>query len=143
MLSREQFYLDLLFSQYPLLTLNNSPTAGITLGFKHKQEFGLGRSGKLNPMVGRQFSKEFLEMQKRNKAGANNPQYGKIKSAFTIAKLTKLVYVYNSDNMALIGTYSITQCVKEFNIGKDTFYKYLSNGLPFEGKIFSRTNIHN
>lgn len=52
MLSREQFYLDLLFKLYPtrVLILNNSPTAGTTLGFKHKPEFGLNRSGKLNPM---------------------------------------------------------------------------------------------
>ena len=35
MLSREQFYLDILFKTYPLLTLNKSPTAGSTLGFKH------------------------------------------------------------------------------------------------------------
>ena len=50
MLSREQIYLDLLFNKYPLLALNNSPTAGSTLGFKHKPEFGKNRSGKLNPM---------------------------------------------------------------------------------------------
>ena len=35
MLSREQFYLDILFKTYPRLTLNKSPTAGSTLGFKH------------------------------------------------------------------------------------------------------------
>jgi hypothetical protein len=45
MLSREQFYLDLLFNNYSLLNLNNSPTAGTTLGFKHKDEFRLKRSG--------------------------------------------------------------------------------------------------
>ena len=33
MLSREQFYLDILFKTYPLLTLNKTPTAGSTLGF--------------------------------------------------------------------------------------------------------------
>ena len=44
MLSREQFYLDLLFNNYPLITLNSSPTAGTTLGFKHK-EAPLARAG--------------------------------------------------------------------------------------------------
>jgi len=39
MLNREQFYLDILFSKYSMLKLNNSPTAGSTLGFKHKEEF--------------------------------------------------------------------------------------------------------
>lgn len=52
MLSREQFYLDKLFSGKfdPLLNLNNSPSAGTTLGFKHSPEFSLRRSGKFNPM---------------------------------------------------------------------------------------------
>nr|BBG67066.1 hypothetical protein [Stropharia rugosoannulata] len=35
MLSREQYYLDILFKVYPLFVLNQSPTAGTTLGFKH------------------------------------------------------------------------------------------------------------
>jgi hypothetical protein len=34
MLSREQFYLEIIFSKYKLLALNSSPTAGSTLGFK-------------------------------------------------------------------------------------------------------------
>jgi hypothetical protein len=56
MLSREQFYLDLLFKYYPLITLNPSPTAGTTLAFKHKEEFRLSRTGTLNPMSGKQIS---------------------------------------------------------------------------------------
>lgn len=146
MLSREQYYLDLLFSKHPaepLLTLNNSPTAGSTLGFKHKSQFGINRSGKLNPMAGRQFSPEFIKMQKRSKVGTNNPQYGIKKSTTTIAKLTKLVYVYNSVNMSYIGTYSTVQCSKEFNMGKDTLSKYLLNGIPFKNKLFSRIKLHN
>jgi hypothetical protein len=47
-------------------------------------------------MTARKFSPEFIEMQKRNKIGVNNPQFGVIKSSDTIEKLTKLVYVYNS-----------------------------------------------
>lgn len=143
MLSREQFYLDLLFSKYKSLTLNNSPTAGSTLGFKHKPEFGLKRSGILNPMAGRPFSPAFIEMQKRNKVGINNPQFGKKKSASTIAKLTKLVYVYNNENMSYIGSYSTIQCLKEFKMGKDTLSKYLLKGVPFKGKLFSRVKLHN
>ena len=38
LLSREQFYLDLLFKDFSLSNLNFSPTAGSTLGFKHKKE---------------------------------------------------------------------------------------------------------
>jgi hypothetical protein len=97
-------------------------------------------------------------MQKRNKIGIKNPQFGVIKSSYlfyfilfdfilfyfiTIAKLTKLVYVYNYVDRSYIGSYSTVQCSKEFNMGKDTLSKYLLNGNPFKGKIFSRVLLHN
>ena len=97
MLKREQYYLDILFSGAPLasrlneglrlakgdesyLILNNSPTAGSTLGYKQSAEFKLNRSGKFNPMYGKNFSAEFLEMQGRShwdKSGNKNPNFGK------------------------------------------------------------------
>jgi hypothetical protein len=89
MLDREQFYLKILFSNYSQCRLNNTPTAGSTLGFKHTDKFKFNRSGKLNPMYGKNFATEFIKMQVRNKAGINNPQYGIKKSTSTIAKLTK------------------------------------------------------
>jgi len=154
MLSREQIYINLLFQLYPYLTLNNSPTAASNLGFKHKPEFGIKRSGFLNPMANRQLSPEFIAMQKRSKVGNNNPAYGIKKSAATIAKLTKLVYVYetvaphfikeeNCSHMNFIGSYSTVKCSKKFNMGKDTLSKYLLSGKPFKGKIFSRVKLHN
>jgi len=45
-----------------------------------------------------------------NKIGVNNPQFGVIKSSDTIAKLTKLVYVYNSVDVSYIGSYSTVKC---------------------------------
>jgi len=93
-------------------------------------------------MYGRVKSKEFLEMQNRDKSGNNNPLFGKIKSSSTIAKLTKLVYVYNSLDMSLIGEFSTVNCFKQFNMGKDTLIKYIKNGTPFKGKIFSRKSFY-
>ena len=52
MLSREQFYLDILFKKYPNLVINLSKIAGSTKGYKHNPEFGEKRSGILNPMAG-------------------------------------------------------------------------------------------
>lgn len=75
MLSREQFYLDLLFKFYPLFNLNISPSAGSTLGFKHSSDFRKKRSSNLNPMWNKQLSPEFIIMQKRDKKGINNPLY--------------------------------------------------------------------
>lgn len=81
-------------------------------------------------------------MQTKNKIGINNPLFGKIKSFSTIAKLTKLVYVYNSLDMSFFGEYSTVNCSKHFKMGKDTVSKYIKNGLSFKGKIFSRKKLH-
>ena len=92
-------------------------------------------------MSDKQLSPEFVFMQKRDKKGINNPQFGKKKSAITLAKLIKLVYVYNSEDMFLIGAYSTVECSKKFKMGKDTLSKYLRSGLPYKGKIYTRTKI--
>lgn len=93
-------------------------------------------------MFGKIKSQEFINMQLREKFGSKNPQYGVIKSQDTIAKLTKLVYVYNSLDMSFIGAFSVKNCSKEFKMGKDTLNKYIKNGLPFKGKMFSRNKLH-
>lgn len=93
-------------------------------------------------MYGRVKSKEFIDMQTRDKSGSNNPAYGKPKSASTLAKLTKLVYVYNQTDMSYIGKFSTVNCVKHYKMGKDTLTKYITNGLPFKGKIFMRSKLH-
>lgn len=141
-LFREQHYINILFNDYPNLVINLSQQAGSTKGYIHKPEFGLNRLGPLNPMYGREKSKEFLEMQTKDRSGSNNPLYGKVKSTLTIAKLTKLVYVYNNEDMSFIGKFSTINCSKEFNMGKDTLTKYIKNGLPFKGKLFSRNKLH-
>lgn len=143
MLSREQFYLDILFSQYRLSALNYSPTAGTTLGYKHKPEFSLNRLSILNPMHGRIYSPEFINMQTRDKTGVNNPQFGVNKTTQTLAKITKLVYVYNFIDMSFIGSYPTVQCSKQFKMSKDNLNKYLMKGQPFKGKLFSRVKLHN
>ena len=142
MLSREQYYLDIIFKNFPNSIFNNSPMAGSTLGFKHKAEFGLSRSGSLNPMQGKIFSSEFLHMQKKDKTGKNNLNYGKKKSTITLRKIIKLVYVYNYEDMSYIGSYPTAECAKIFKIGKDTLYKYLKLGLPFKGKFYSRIKLN-
>jgi hypothetical protein len=94
-------------------------------------------------MYGRSYSPEFINIQIRDKTGVNNPQFGIKKTKQTLAKITKLVYVYSFGDMSFIGSYSTVQCSKEFKMGKDTLKKYLKNGQPFKGKIFSRVKLHN
>jgi hypothetical protein len=119
-----------------------SKVAGSTKGYKHKLEFSLNRRGHLNPMYGLEKSKEFLSMQFIDKKGSNNPNFGKIKSSSTLAKITKTVYVYNSLNMSLIGEFSTVNCIKKFKMGKSTLTKYTLNGLPYKGKIFSMKKLN-
>lgn len=139
LLAAEQEFIDLAFQGNPLLRLNSSPISGSTLGLKWTTAQRTMRSGPLNPMHGKVLSAEFLAMQDRDKSGANNPQYGVVKSSLTIAKLTKLVYVYDlENNNTFIGEFSTVNCSKHFSIGKDTLRKYLQNGLPFKGKLFTR-----
>lgn len=56
MLDREQFYLNIL-KTYTSRVLNLSFTAGSNLGYRHTKEFKLRRTGNLNPMFGKPFSK--------------------------------------------------------------------------------------
>ena len=140
-LEREQYYLDILFTKYLDRKLNLSPTAGTTLGFKHTSIFKLNRKGILNPMFGKTFSSEFLSMQKRDRKGTNNPMFGTVKSPATVAKLQKLVYVYEAETLKNIGVYSTVKCSKHFKMGKDTLTKYLNSKLPFKGKIFSSVQL--
>ena len=140
-LEREQYYLDILFTKYLDRKLNLSPTAGTTLGFKHNSIFRLKRKGNLNTMFGKTFSPEFISMQTRDKKGVNNPMFGIKKSPTTIAKLQKLVYVYETETLNLIGIFSTVECIKHFKMGNDTLTKYLNSKLPFKGKIFSRVQL--
>ena len=143
-LEREQYYLDILFTEYSDRKLNLSPTAGTTLGFKHTSIFKLNRKGCLNPMYGKTFSPEFISMQKRDKKGKNNPMFGVKKSSATIAKIQKLVYVYEAEGSATIkyiGVFPTVECAKHFKMGKDTLTKYLDSKVPFKGKIFSRVHL--
>ena len=146
-LEKEQFYLNIIFSKYSNRKLNLSPTAGTTLGFKHTLNFKLNRSGKLNPMFGKILSSEFLSMQarhflsEREKKGRKNPMFGIVKSPTTIAKLQKLVYVYEAETRKFIGVFPTVKCSKQFKMGKDTLTKYINTNIPFKGKIFSHVQL--
>jgi len=59
-----------------------------------------------------------MEMQSRDKSGINNPNYGNLKSSATLAKFTKLVYVYNSSDMSLIGEFSTVKCYNNLKMEK-------------------------
>ena len=114
LLEREQYYLNILFTKYFNSKLNLSSTARSTLELKHNSIFKLNRKGHLNPM------------------------FGIDKSPVTIAKLQKMIYVYEAETLQNIGVFPTVECIKHFKIGQITLTKYLNSKLPFKGKIFSR-----
>ncbi|WRT63577.1 cytochrome c oxidase subunit 1 [Kwoniella shivajii] len=140
--AREQYYLNLLFNTIPtLLIMNLSPTSGTTTGYSHGEAFKLARTGLLNPMYGRELSPEFIAQQTCDKTGANNPQYGVVKSEETVRKLTKYVYVYDANTLEFIGKYGTVECLKTFRIGKDTLPKLLASGKAHKNMLFRRTEL--
>lgn len=105
LLSREQYYIDLL---KPILNLN--PTAGSSLGFKHSDEtkallasLRKGKSlseetkqllselfsGELNPFWGKTHNLDTLTKMKLSKIGELNPMYNKNKSPEFIEQMYK------------------------------------------------------
>ena len=68
--------------------------------------------------------------------------FGTKKSSETIAKLQKLVYVYEADSKNFLGVFPTVECSKNFKMGKDTLKKYLKNKLPFKGKLFSYVKLY-
>lgn len=82
------------------------------------------KSGSLNPMFNKPKSKEFLEQMFRDKTGANNPMFGKPKSPETLAKLSKKVYVYDSNTKELVCSYdSYKSAVKNLGVSYETIKK--------------------
>lgn len=91
-------------------------------------------------------------MQKADKKGALNPNYGKKKSNETLNLIIKAVYVYDvgrqmgpKQSFCYLGCFATVSCSKHFRMGKDTLKKYLNSGKersPYKDKIFSRIKLH-
>jgi len=73
----------------------------------------------------------------KDKTGANNPMFGKPKSPETLAKLSKKVYVYDSNTKELIKCYdSYKSAVKNLSVSYETIKKYLDTAIAYKNKLF-------
>jgi len=115
-------------------------------GRKHTPEYLTKlkeRGGVANPMFGKEKSPEFIEHMYKDRHGVNNPMYGKAKSEETLAKLRKMVWVYDMEkNSKLLGVFPTVMCTKTFNIGYETLTKRLQDGRLHKGKYFSKTPLN-
>lgn len=92
--------------------------------------------GELNPMFNKPKSKAFIEGMFKDKTGVNNPMFGKEKSPETLAKLSKKVYIYNS-NKELIKCYdSYKLAVKDLCVCHKTIKKYLDTHKVYKEKLY-------
>lgn len=74
----------------------------------------------------------------KDRSGVNNPMFGKAKFEETLAKLKKMVWVYDMDNnYKLLGVFLTVMCTKTFHIGYKTLTKRLQDGKIHKGKYFS------
>jgi len=143
-LEREKFYLDWALKTYGLAVLNMLNIPGSSLGYKHTEESLLKMSelkkGDKNPMFNKPKSEAFINEQVRDKSGKNNPMYGKTKSDDTLAKLKKMIFVYDvTQNYKLLGVYPTVMWARIFKLCNNTLTKRIKNKEIHKGKyLFSK-----
>lgn len=143
-LDREKFYLDWALKTYGLAILNMLNTPGSSMGYKHTEENLLKMSelkkGERNPMYNKIKSDAFIAQQSRDKSGENNPMFGKANPEQTLAKLRKMVFVYDvTQDYKLLGVYPTVMCTRLFKLCNNTLRKRINNKEIHNGKyLFSK-----
>jgi len=122
-------------------------TPGSSLGYKHTEESLLKMSalkkGDKNPMFNKPKSAAFIAEQK-GKSGKNNPMYGKAKSEETLAKLKKMIFVYDvTQKYKLLGVYPTVMCTRIFKLCNNTLTKRINNKEIHRGKYFFSKEPYN
>ena len=147
-LEREKFYLDWALKTYGLSILNMLNIPGSSMGYKHTEENLLKMSelkkGERNPMYNKIKSDAFIAQQIRDKSGESNPMFGKTKSEQTLAKLRKMIFVYDvTQNYKLLGVYPTVMCTRLFKLCNNTLKKRINNKEIHNGKYFFSKDPYN
>ena len=89
-------------------------------------------------------SEAFIAEQLRDKSGYNNPMFGKPKSDQTLAKLRKMIFVYDvTQDYKLLGVYPTVMCTRLFKLSNNTLRKRINNKEIHNGKYFFSKNPYN
>jgi group I intron endonuclease len=141
LISREQYYIDLLKPKYNILLI-----AGSKLGSKHseatKAKMSINNTGKNHPFFGKNHS-----LESRIKIGEslksivrinNKTKIVESKTKFKLSLRSKgvSVKVFDSSNNLVNEFSTITSVAKHFNISNRTVSRYLDKDLSYKGFIF-------
>lgn len=159
-LSREQVYLDQIFSMDKPNTYNILTVAGSSLGYNHSE----GSKALISEAhKGKTLSFETIEKMSKAKTGENHPMFGKYHSADTktlmglaksgipkteeakakisIAKGGGSIFVYNTKG-SLVNTFcSAREAGKHFGCTFNTILKYAKNGELFKDEWKLSTSL--
>lgn len=130
-LEREQYYLDVIFSENEPNTYNILKIAGSSLGYKHTDKSLAKKTGKNHHMFG--------------KTGESHPFFGRSHSLETISKISVskgggTIYVYDNNGSLINIFYSTREAGKYFNCSHVLIYKYLKNGKLFKKQCILSTH---
>lgn len=145
-LTREQIYLDLIFSEDQRNTYNLLLVAGSLLGFQHSEESIAKMSGENNHLFGKTCSAETKVLMSEAKKGENHPLFGKTHSAETKAKMSKAkgggtIYVYDSQGTLVNSFSSARNAADYFNCDHKTIMKYVNNEKIFQKQWILSTSL--
>lgn len=147
-LEREQYYLDLIFSQDEPNTYNINPTAESRLGSKHTEDslakMSIAQSGKNNPMYGKisgnhpkgMLGKSHSQETIKKMSGKNNPMYGKTGENHPMSK-SVFVYSFDSETKNIILYKSFNTCIeaaKFFDCSIRTLSRYLDKNKLYKNQ---------
>jgi len=137
-LSREQYYLDLIFSEDKPNTYNILKKADSRLGKTHSTEsiekMSLAKSGKNNPMFGKFLTAELITKLSKAKIGENNPYYNKTGEDHPASKKI-FVYLYHLETKETTQYKSFETCTeaaKYFKCCNATISYYLNKNKLFK-----------
>jgi group I intron endonuclease len=139
-LSREQYFLDLLFSvELGLNTYNILQIAGSSLGYRHTDESLDKMSGDNHYFFGKSHTVETLAKMSEAKSSENNPMFGKTHSADTLTKMSLAkgggtIYVYDIQDTLVYTFSSARKAALHFESSHITIGKYVRNGKLFQNK---------
>jgi group I intron endonuclease len=149
-ISREQYYLDLLKPNYNILK-----TAGSTLGYKHSEEalakmrrhcsseeikakMSAARKGQNNPFCGKTHSEETKAKMREAKKGQKSLFFGKTPSEETKAKISaangQAVKVLDKETNETTSYSSGIQVAKALGCDEKTIRRYIKSQKYYKGR---------